>query len=372
MMAVEDRLSEGMRNAENAANFVQRVWKGRLGKIHFHVVRVAHVRNMALLAVENEKAAREKAVENKHDRLLIKWNENLNAIRIQNFVRITFARRKRDVRVDARLEAKYSTLIQAGYRGRMARRHVASMLRIKEWKTIVKKTVHERNASYMRACGLRKRPHQRVIAQILASSGLLPSSFLLNFQELLKEIHFDFGALKRQWDQLNDVLWNAKRDDVPIVNTLTFVPAVGELVDFEKEMKIRKKWLQIEFELFGIIPTDCVQVVYPGHDRHGETGVVLSIEQASKIAEIRFDVDALTEFIPMITEMTAYQDESKTLIKIEPVGFHYVKEVTSTWSKLAQDDLVGAKTKASVWKSSLLALAQWEIVLQRDFVNARR
>jgi hypothetical protein len=218
---------------------------------------------------------------------------------------------------EVRLEAKYATLIQAGYRGRMARRHAASMLRTKEWKTIIRTTVHERNASYMRAFGLRTRPPQRVMAQIAASSGLLPSSFLLNFQELLQEVHFDYAALKRQWDEVQEVLWHAKRDDVPVVNTLTFVPAVGDLVDFEKESKIRKKWLQIEFELFGILPTDCVQVVYPGHERHGETGVVLSIDQASKIAEIRFDVDALTEFIPMCTEMNEYQDELKTLIKVE-------------------------------------------------------
>jgi hypothetical protein len=90
MMTVEERLSEGMRNAEKAALLVQRVWKGRLGKIHFRGCLVAHVRNVALLAVRERSSARENAKAAAETRLLIKWNQNLNAVRIQNFVRTTF------------------------------------------------------------------------------------------------------------------------------------------------------------------------------------------------------------------------------------------------------------------------------------------
>ena len=372
IMMIEDELSAGMRRAWDAAKFVQRVWKGRLGKIHFREYLIAHVRKMALLAKEKEKEARQEAEERQNERMLVKWNQNVNAIRIQNFVRCTFARMQLDERQEEKREIKYSTLIQAGYRGRMARRTTASIMRVKELKTVVRVTVHRRNAAYFRIFGLKMRRDQRIVAQILDAVGLLPSSFLMTFRELLKEINLDYNELKRGWDEFNDVLWNAKRDDVQIVNMISFLPAIGELVDYEKEMEVRKKWSAIIFELFGVNPTDCVKVVYAGHERHGETGFVLSIDRDSKIAEIRFDVDGQTEFIPLCTEQNEYQDEVKTLVKIKPIGFHHVKETTKMWAKLAEDDAVAAKTQASAWKRSLLALAQWEKVLRRDFVNSRR
>lgn len=341
-MTLEDERSHQHRTFLRHLTNIQRMYRGRLGKIKAFRRLQYVVRQRALKERERSQKQREEAKERALKREEEAALRDLMATMIQSLWRQKKA-------YDAFLhmlylvhQIKYSIKLQAFYRGRLARKKAAGLKRAR-WIDRKMKARRAFTGKFFRFFGLKKRKQQNAARQFMQENGIYPGTYCLTGDTLKKELKEDWTEFKyhvraffHHWRSLNH-----KSEWISINRLDMHVDQMPLMWD---------SWKPV------VSKYDPVQILKADHVRSGETGFVLNFEGDGSFgtkAVVKMDTDG--EIICIANYHRVYKLGVKpSLRKIEPM-----------WQRTFTPDEIKAN------KLNIIQRAQELSIWYRDYRAAR-
>ena len=286
-MTLEDERSHQFRTFYTHLVNIQRMYRGRLGKIKAFRRLQEVVRAKALKERERNKKAREEAKERQLKREEEEALRNYCATRIQSLWRQKKAYEAFLNTLYLVHQGRYSVKLQAFYRGRLARKRAAG---IKRTRWIDKRMKHRRafTGKFFRFFRIKTRDKQNTVRRFMTRNGIYPGTFCLTGGTLNTE-------LKEDWIEFKYHM-RAFFHHIRSVNHKSHWINANKLgTDVDQLPLMMDPWKP------KVSKFDSVQLLKADHVRCGETGFVLNFEGDGSYgtkAVVKMDKDGEIILIP--------------------------------------------------------------------------
>ncbi|ETO59753.1 hypothetical protein F444_21959 [Phytophthora nicotianae P1976] len=357
-MAIEENHMRQVERELRMVIILQRRWRGVAARHLFEEVRRARFILRKQQEAEMQELVRVQARRRQLERERLERVKNLAAITIQRHIRGYLKRQWFASQKELLVQIRCASLLQALYRGRIARRRTAALRRsyITRMEVLTRRAVE---GKMLRTLGAPTRPTQRGLRSFLSFFGLDPATFLTDIRSVFREVREDFDELRAFFQVVKKkVDANAAKQleshtVVPVEKPRTFnrmrlksksQAAQRYLGDFEQLVTSAADEKRRDEE--RVDRGGAVRVVLPGHPRCGETAFVLSV--ADGVAQVKMDLDGELEFFPLIIPSTKLEPAKRVLHRVPELAFSAACSISVTGS----DDKISVK-----WRQELEAYA---------------